>query len=330
MSQATISKPEPITLEGRAGTRYWIHNPYPFTGKPAIDELYSGFPVVVFQPHDRPAAETPVVIALQGMSAPYQWNSFLVPTLLDMGIACVLFETPLAGERSVSRNPAGRIVGEVHSMLKHGYAVEVTLVPKLMDAVAQDFQTIQSLIRERHGLVDRRLALFGVSLGTVMSSFAFMRDGIGTRLLGTLGHANLRAFARSYEPRYTPLLVSRPGRVFGKLASLYFGRVVPAGINFLGVLRDISAGGAQSVNANPMTYADRVGADRRVRFLVGLEDPLVKPVDAITCARQLPDGECYTIPGLGHGISRFGPSFVEHARDFVTTQLGDWSAIMSK
>ncbi|MCE9561473.1 MAG: alpha/beta hydrolase [Planctomycetes bacterium] len=324
MSQATISEPEPITLEGRTGVRYWIHNPYRFTGNRVVDERFSGYPVAVFLPNTRPAAETPIVIGLQGMSAPYQWNSFLVPTLLDMGIACVLIETPLAGERSVSRNPDGRIVGEVHSMLENGYAVEAPLVPRLMDAVAQDIQIVQTLIRERHGLEDPRLALFGVSLGTLMASFAFMRDGIGTRLLGTLGHADLRSFARSYSPRFTPLIISRPGRAIGKMASLWFGRVVPAGINFLALLRDLSSGKDSCVSANPMTFADRVTADRRVRFLVGLADPLVKSTEAIACARRFADGECYPVPGLGHGISQFGPSFVDHARYFVETQLSDW------
>jgi hypothetical protein len=61
-----------------------------------------------------------------------------------------------------------------------------------------------------------------------------------------------------------------------------------------------------------------------VRFLVGREDPLVRPADAIACAGRFPDGECYVVPGLDHGGSRFGPTFVEHARTFVGTQLGDW------
>lgn len=247
-----------------------------------------------------------------------------MPTLLDMGIACVLFETPLAGERSVSQNPEGRIVGEVRSMLEHGYAVESSLVPRLMDAVAQDFQIVLNLIRDRHGLTDSRVALFGASLGTLLSSFAFMRDGIGQRLLGTIGHADLRSFARSYMPKFTPLIVSRPGRAIGKVASLYFGRAVPAGLNFLAVLRDLGTGSKACVAANPMTYLDRVGPDRRVRFLVGNRDPLVKPADTIGCAKRFADGIGYIVPGLGHGVSVRGPSFVEHARNFVGTQLGDW------
>ena len=72
--------------------------------------------------------------------------------------------------------------------------------------------------------------------------------------------------------------------------------------------------------ANPMSYADRVDPGRQVRFLVGREDHLVRPEDALACARRFPDGACYVVPGLGHG----GPGFEDHVRYFVATQLGDW------
>ena len=52
---------------------------------------------------------------------------------------------------------------------------------------------------------------------------------------------------------------------------------------------------------NPMTYADRTGEGRRVRFLVGADDPLVRTEDARACAARFPDGDCYVVPGLGHG-----------------------------
>jgi hypothetical protein len=61
-----------------------------------------------------------------------------------------------------------------------------------------------------------------------------------------------------------------------------------------------------------------------VRLLVGQEDRLVRPTDAAVCAARLPDGECYIVPGLGHGSTWRGPSFVERVRYFLGTQLGDW------
>ena len=75
--------PDPIELEGRRGCRYWVHHPFEVSGHPEVDERLSGYPVVVFQPPGRPAPRTPTVIGLQGMAAPYQWNGFLLPTLLD-------------------------------------------------------------------------------------------------------------------------------------------------------------------------------------------------------------------------------------------------------
>ncbi len=258
------------------------------------------------------------------MAAPYQWNGFLVPTLLGMGIACVLFDTPLAGERSLARKSDGNVVGEVIPLLKQQAVIDVSLVPRLVDAVARDFRTALGIASARHRLHDPRVALFGVSLGTLLAAHAFVRDGTGTRLLGTLGHADLYRFARSYTPSVAPYILSGPGRLLGKLAALFLGPVVPAGMSFLGVLRDLCVGGDHCTAANPMEFADRVASNRRVRFLVGAEDLLVKPSDAIECARRFPDGACYVVPGLGHGTSRFGPSFVEHVRVFIGTQLGDW------
>jgi hypothetical protein len=77
-----------------------------------------------------------------------------VPTLLDMGIACMLFDTPLAGERSLARNHRGDIVSELVPLLEKGIRPRAALVPLLMQAVAQDFATVLELVEQRHGLRD--------------------------------------------------------------------------------------------------------------------------------------------------------------------------------
>jgi hypothetical protein len=320
---ASIFGPDPLSLDGRTGLRYWVHHPYPLTGHPGADERLAGYPVAVFLPSGRPAGETPVLVGLQGMAAPYSWNSFLVPTLLDMGIACVLFDAPLAGERSLARKANGSIFTELLPLARLGVTLDVAVVGRLLDVVARDLGTVLHLVLERHGLDGGRVALFGISLGALLTSFAFMRDGTGARLLGAIGHADLPCFARSYLPRFTPLLVSPPVRVLGKLAALWLGPGVRGGLGFLTVLREL-ASRRSPTSANPMTFADRVAGDRRVRFLVGQEDPLVNPGDAVVCVRRFPGGECYVVPGLAHGRSRFGPPFVEHVRTFIGTQLGDW------
>jgi hypothetical protein len=321
MESPTIHGPDPIDLEGRRGSRYWVHHPVGYTRHSLVEQRLSGYPVAVFQPAGRPAHQTPVVVGLQGMAAPYQWNAFLLPTLLDMGIACVLFDIPLAGERSLARNHLGDPISEVTALLEHSVALETAFVPWLMQTVARDFATVFHLIEERHDLGDARRALFGVSLGTLLSSYAFMRDGIGQRLLGTIGHAELPLFAHSYAPALTPWLCSLPLRKLARFLTLLTGRkAISARADFLVVLNELRAGGEHGQSANPMRFLNRVGRSRRVRFLVGADDPLVNPDDARTCAARFPDGACYVVPGLGHG----GDGFVEHARYYVATQLGDW------
>ena len=252
MNPAAVYGPDAIALEGRTGYRYWLSSPFRFTGDPLADERLSAYPVAVFQPQARPAHDTPVVVGLQGMAAPYQWNAFLVPTLLDMGMACVLFDTPLAGERSLARRHDGDVLAELLPLVERGVILRSGLFPLLMEAVARDMQTVLGLVRERHGLAGDRVALFGVSLGVLLASFAFTRDGVGARLLGALGHADLCRFAHSYAPRCTALAASLPGRLLGRLAALGFGPKARVAVDFLAVLRDLGGGHANILGADPM------------------------------------------------------------------------------
>src|SRR5262249_35502075 len=142
MGPALVHEPTPLELDGRWGDRYWVYNPFPFTGHREVDERLSGYPVAVFRPMGRLPERTPVVIGLQGMAAPYQWNSFLGPTLLDMGLACVLFDVPLAGERSLVRNFGGSIVSEVVPLVRRRVRVGAEVVPRLMEGVARDFRMV--------------------------------------------------------------------------------------------------------------------------------------------------------------------------------------------
>jgi hypothetical protein len=309
---------DPIQLDGRWGCRYWVQHPFVFTSNATVDERLSGYPVAVFQPDGRPAHETPLVVGLQGMAAPYQWNAFLVPTLLDMGIACALFDLPLAGERSLARNYRSDVVSEVEALLECEARLGGEFVARAAEAVSRNVGTVLRLAQERHGLRDDRLALFGVSLGALLSAFVFMRDGVGQRLLGAIGHADLPRFARSYAPALTPWLCRLPLRTLGRLLARLTGRnAIRAGADFLLILHELCSGAG---DADPMRYAGRVSAARRIRFLVGADDPLVNPADAVACARRFPDGECYIVPGLAHG----GGAFVDHVRYFLGTQLGDW------
>lgn len=320
LSAPRLYGPDPLHLAGRAGQRYWIEHPSVLTGDPETDERLSGYPLVVFTPPHRPPAQTPLVIGLQGIAAPYQWSEFIVPTLLDMGIACALFDTPFAGERSLVRSFSGEIVRELVPLVKRRVRVGGEIMPRFMETVARDLWFVRDLLAERHGLRDDRLALFGVSLGALLCGFAFTRDGLGQRLLCSIGHTDLRLFARSYAPALTPVLAAAPVRFLGRLAALFRAPWLTATTEFLALLNGLGRDYPHVRAANPMSYVDRVGPGRRTRFLVGAVDPCVRPEDARAVARTFPDGECYVVPGLAHG----GPELAEHVRYFLGTQLGDW------
>lgn len=126
-----IYGPDPITFDGVSGHRYWIHEPFNFTGVPDIDEQLSCFPVAVFLPHDRPTHQTPLVIGIQGMCAPYGWNAFIVPTLTQMGIAVALFDTPLAGERGLARTFSGLVQNEIAPLLDRRISLDTQLLLRI-------------------------------------------------------------------------------------------------------------------------------------------------------------------------------------------------------
>jgi pimeloyl-ACP methyl ester carboxylesterase len=319
-SAAVWHGPEPIELAGRSGLRYWVQAPFAATGHAAIDERLSAFPLAVFHPAGRPACATPLVLGLQGLAAPYQMSGFIVPTLLDMGIAVALFDTPAAGERSLVRTYNADIVEELAPLVERGEEIGPALVVGLMEMASRDLAEARRFLGERHGLTDERVVLFGVSLGALLTAHAFMRDGLGQRLLGTIGHANLPAFARSYTPKALAIVPALVLRLLGRGAALLGGSRGAAGLAFAGMLRELQRPRGELALANPMHYAERVGAERRVRFLVGAEDAVVRPGDAMACAKAFADGEAYVVPGMGHG----GEGFAEHVRYFLGTQLGDW------
>jgi hypothetical protein len=319
-----IYDPEPITFDGVIGHRYWFHEPFHFTGIADIDERLSGFPVAVFLPHNRPVRQTPLVIGIQGMCAPYSWNAFIVPTLTQMGIAVALFDTPLAGERSLIRTFSGLVQNEIAPLLDRRILLDSQLLLRIFSCTARDIRQVRDLCRDRYNLTDSRLALFGVSMGVLQSAFAFTADGIGERLLGTIGHADIKTFAKSWGNTALADLAASP---LGKMAEVLLGQCQPelkCMVPVLRMVKHLKDLDEYARACNPMTYIDRVNSSRRVRFLVGQCDRLVNVANARTCAAKFPDGDCYVVPGMGHGTSKFGLSFTDHVRYFLATQLSDW------
>lgn len=317
---------DPIAFEGVTGQRYWFHEPFHFTGITDIDERLSSFPVAVFLPQDRPADQTPLVIGIQGMCAPYGWNAFIVPTLTQMGIAVALFDTPLAGERSFTRTFSGVAQVEIKPLVDRGISFDSQLMLRMFGVTARDIGLVWNFCRDRYHLTDPRLALFGVSMGVLFSAFAFTTDGVGERLLGAIGHANLQTFAKSWGGFILPELAASP---LGGLAEVLLGKVQPDLQSFVPLLRvanSLKHPDKFGQACNPMTYADRVESHRRIRFLVGKRDRMVNVADAKACAKGFPNSDCYVVPGMGHGTNDFGSTFTDHVRYFLVTQLADWQS----
>jgi hypothetical protein len=318
-----IYSADAINFEGVNGERHWFYEPYAYTGVADIDERLSGFPVAVFLPSHRPVNDTPLVVGLQGMCAPYQWNNFIIPTLTQMGIAVALFDTPFAGERSLVRTFTAMVENEIKPLVDRGIPFNTELLSKIFQQTAVDITRIQQFCCERYGL-SSRLGLFGVSMGVLFSSYTFTAHGIGERLLGTIGHADLSTFANSWGRSILPDLAASP---LGNLAEMILGLVQPQlkpMVQMLKLANNLKYPDKYAQICNPMTYIEQVQLPRRVRFLVGANDPIVNVKNAQVCAQSFPDGDCYVVPGLGHGNRQFGPTFVDHARYFLNTQLGDW------
>ncbi|QLE57801.1 alpha/beta hydrolase [Nostoc sp. TCL26-01] len=313
-----------INFHGVNGDRYWFHEPYAYTGVADIDERLSGFPVAVFLPNHRPRQHTPLVIGLQGMCAPYGWNAFIVPTLTQMGIAVALFDPPLAGERSLVRTSTALVQNEIKPLIERGIPFDTALFLSIFQRTASDIAMIREFCGDRYGLTDPRIALFGVSMGVLLSAYAFTANGLGERLLGTIGHADLPSFAKSWGYPVLPDIAASP---VGILAEIVLKRLRPdmrSVIKLLQLTKKLKYQDEYAWNCNPMNYIQQVRLPRKVRFLLGANDSIVNIQDARTCAQKFPDGECYVVPGMGHGTRHWGVSFVDHVRYFLVTQLGDW------
>ncbi|MBD2296166.1 alpha/beta hydrolase [Anabaena sphaerica FACHB-251] len=314
---------DPINYEGVNGHRYWCHEPFSYTGITDIDERLSGFPVAVFLPSHRPLQDTPLVIGLQGMCAPYQWNNFIIPTLTQMGIAVALFDTPFAGERSLVRTFKAVVENEIKPLIDRGISFDTQLLLTVFQQTALDITRIHQFCCEKYG-ISHRLGLFGVSMGVLFSAYTFTAHGIGERLLGTIGHADISAFANSWGRGFLPDLAASP---LGTLAEIILAKVQPQikpVVQMLTLANNLKYSDKYAQLCDPMTYIEQVQLPRRVRFLVGADDPIVNFKNAQACARCFPDGDCYVVPGLGHGNSNFGLKFTDHVRYFLATQLGDW------
>jgi hypothetical protein len=72
------------------------------------------------------------------------------------------------------------------------------LFEHMIQIMGSDYKMVyQEIVLQRHQLTSDKIALFGVSLGVILSGSIFVHEGFGQRLLGTIGHFDIPRFARS-------------------------------------------------------------------------------------------------------------------------------------
>lgn len=328
----TIYGPTDAEMCGKRGLRYWVDHPFRFCENDEVNARLSAYPVFVFFPsNNRPANETPIVFGLQGLCAPLEWNACLVETVVNMNMACVLFDTPLSGERSLIRTHNADLAGETLSVVSRGVALDVNVLHGATLCVNRDFLTIrEQILASRHGLTSDRVCLFGISLGAILSSSAFIHLGLGQRLLVVIGHPDIPRFAGSFAGWILPTMASTPLGAIAAWLMRTRGWTSEGWLHLLRLLKELMNLGSRTPGDPAAAFLDlgklakTVDPSRRARFLVGADDPCVVPQDAIRAASMFPNGEAYVVPGLRHGTTSFGPDFWGHIRFYLQTQLGDW------
>ena len=92
------------------------------------------------------------------------------------------------------------------------------------------------------------------------------------------------------------------------------------------LLDHIGQGGSTVQRFNPIHYASRVNASRRVRYLVGRDDHMAPIRHAEFCKRLFKDGKTHIVSNLGHTTTQPGyPTIDDHVARFLHDELADWS-----
>jgi len=250
------------------------------------------------------------------------WNAFFLPDLLDMGLAVAMLQPPLGGERSFCYSFDGMMHKELAPVIANGGAIDHDFVQAIFGCTARDIRNSLQLLSHEHGLSDTRVALAGISLGALQCGYSFICDGIGTRYLAAIGHCDSQNFARSYTPFGLGYLSSSSiGKLLQETLRMVGNDQLAAIVPLLRLIHHLAQDTPAARALNPMSYVERVGAERRASFLYGLRDSMVDGEHVRQCCRQLPNARSYAVAGMGHG----GRDFDSHIRYFYTTQLGDWA-----
>lgn len=326
----TVLSAAPIRTGGASGTRYLLRRPHAVTGHAETDAALSTFEAIVLDPVGRPAAEAPVVTLLNGITRGLDRTLVAGAALASRGVGAVLFDTPLGGRRTLT---SGGPPDSLAALARADIRMDAAFASRLFDGVADDFPAVLQLAAERHALregVEGRLALAGLSFGCLLSAYAFGRDGRGERLLGAIGHPDLRGMALGLAETFArfsgvPAAVLQAGLRAGPLgeaaARRYGGDVAVGAFRLARLLALLGRGGGP----NPIVFSPSVVSSRAVAFLAGEADPVAPPDAVRAAASRYPSHHVETVPRLGHGWYPQGSgSFQADLNGFLLRAMGDW------
>ena len=325
-----------VRVDGLGATRYRLRRDHPFTGDEDLDRALSTFDALVIPPEDGRSGAGAVTL-LNGITKPLASSVPAARVLARAGVSAVLLDTPLGGTRRPGgEGPPGAALAEI---ARRGVDLDVRLVARMFDGVAGDLAAVLGLAEEEHGLGgDGRAALFGVSFGCLLSSFAFGRDGLGAQLIGAIGHPGLPGMARGLVDTFTqfsgvPAAVVAGGLRMGPLAEVAArrmgGEAAVGALRFAQLLARLGRGGRALEGLDPLGFASGVD-DRPVAFLAGEVDPVAPPEAVRRAAGAFARSTVAVLPGLGHGwYPRTPPpealGFGEACGAFALQQVHPWT-----
>ncbi len=97
---------------------------------------------------------------------------------------------------------------EIMPLIEHKLRFDTQLLLQVFRSTALDIAKVRDFCGNQYGLTNSRVGLFGVSMGVLLGAYAFTNEGVGERLLGAIGHANLQAFARTWGRLWLPELAA--------------------------------------------------------------------------------------------------------------------------
>ena len=321
---------------GVPGVRYRLRRDHVYTGDEDIDRAFSSFEAIVLPPASG-RTDAPAVSLLNGITKGMDRSLPAARALAERGIGAVLMDTPLGGSRRPGTS--GHPGFDVAEIARRGVTLDVPFARRMFEGVADDLPAVLALAADRHGIGGNgRRALFGVSFGCLLSSFAFGRDGLGDRLFGAIGHPDLPAMARGLVATFArfsglPEAAVAGGLRLGPLADAaarrFGGEQAVGALRFVRLLDALGRGGRALDGFDPIGFADRVG-DRPVAFLAGALDPVAPVSDVERSAAAFRQSSVEVVPALGHGwypgaAPAGAPSFERACGTWLVRHLADWA-----